>query len=732
MTANDGRGRLLRTYGWLILLMTVVVTAGAYVWSRLEPAEYRAAATVVIAPRLRVNITPPPADPGAEREIARSAAVLRPAATELSISRAELTDGLRVDPVADGAALTIAYVDRDPATAQRRAQTVAERYVAYRNQSAAQTGLAAVLVTPAVDAERRYRPLRPVLGAGAAAGLLLGLGSAALLRSRTRDRIRGRAHFEELTGLPVLATIPRARRSRGPGAPLPVLLRSADSADAESYRYLRARLEPLLDGPATVLVTSARDGEGRSTTAANLAVALAQAGRDVVLVDADVRSPQVHQMFDLPREPGLTGVLAGTATGDRALVDGPIPHLRVLTAGGDRNGAGDLLAGTGLAEMLRELKTHHDVVVLDSAPLLSVADAVALATLSDRVLLVSDYGSATLGPVARAAVELKQVAPGRVGAVLIGVPERAGGLVPRTRTGRAPAPAAPATTPGDRFAVLEGPNEEQLAAPRAAVAAAPVPQPEARPEPTSGSPLGARPALRPGGQSAPQAAAAAQRDPRSAPAFDSRSTPQFGSTSAPQRDARSTQQPDARSGSQAEVRSAPHADAPRPDPRSGRQADAASAPQAEVRSGPQGDARSAPQADARPQGDARPGPQADARPAPQPDARPGLQPDARPGPQPDARPAPQPDARSAAEGDARPGPQADARSAPRAEAGPGQQPADVAVPKPLSPPPPPITAKAAVPKPRVYTSAAKAKAEAEAQAKRGDDAAAVPGARDDS
>ncbi|MEU8818656.1 polysaccharide biosynthesis tyrosine autokinase [Actinoplanes sp. NPDC048796] len=442
MTTTSEPARLIRGYGWWTLLLITLLAAGAWGLALLEPARYRAEATLVAEPRVRAAITPVPADPATESEIARSAAVLRPAATSLGISQQMLADGLHVTPASAGTTFTIAYEASTAPTARTRAQAVATQYAAYRNASTAQTGISASLITPAASATRVTwlpRWLYPAIGA--AAGLLLGALVAWL---RSRDRVRGRVHFEHLTGLPVLATIPRARRSRGPGAPLPVLLRSPASADAEAYRYLRARLEACLEGPATVLITSAHEGEGRSTTAANLAIALAQSGRRVVLIDTDVRGPVLHQMFALSRDRGLTGILTGDISGASALRDGPVPNLRLMAAGPDQPDAPDLLAAS-FGEMLRELKSNCDVIVLDSAPTLHVADAVALAAVSDLVLLVADFTRLTRSTAHRAAAELTPATAAPVAAVLIALPENQGGLIPHTRAGRAPAP--PRETP---------------------------------------------------------------------------------------------------------------------------------------------------------------------------------------------------------------------------------------------------------------------------------------------
>ncbi|MET0419917.1 MAG: P-loop NTPase [Actinoplanes sp.] len=430
--------RLLRVHALWILLITAVVTVAAYGMSQLAPTEYRSAAIVVVEARVRANTTPLQPEMGTEKELARSGLVVRPAARTLGVDPDALAAGLTVSVAPDANVLTFIYNAPDPVTAQRRAQALAESYVAYRNAGEGQKNALAqatanahaTLVTPAfTPAGPVARPVWVDLAIGVVLGLLLGVATA-LIRDRMSDRVRGRADFERLTGAPVLATVPRARRVRGPDADTPVLLRDPDSPVAESYRYLRSRLQPLLlrggprDGAASVLVTSARDGEGRSTTAANLAIAFAQAGRSVVLIDADVRHPSLHTMLSVP---------------DDELCDTPVPRLRLFPAGP----ATDLLDGPAPAQLLRGLRRECDVLVVDAAALLSVSDAIGLAALVDHVLFVGDYRRSTRAGVRRALTELAEVVDGNLSAVLLNAPRSAGGLVPRPTAAAVAAPAVP-------------------------------------------------------------------------------------------------------------------------------------------------------------------------------------------------------------------------------------------------------------------------------------------------
>jgi capsular exopolysaccharide synthesis family protein len=215
---------------------------------------------------------------------------------------------------------------------------------------------------------------------------------------------------------------------------IPLVLGAPDSAAAESFRYLRSRLQPLLRGGAAVLVASAGESEGRTLTATNLAVALAQSGTRVVLIDADLRSPRVHVAFGDDNAVGLTSVLAGERTAADALRETSVNGLWILPAGPAAGNAGDLLTAKRLRRVLDSLRGQCDVLVLDSAPVLNASETIAVAEVCDHIVLVADYRRTTRGFVSRALDELSEVVHGNVSCVLINTPPSAGGFNPQGRT----------------------------------------------------------------------------------------------------------------------------------------------------------------------------------------------------------------------------------------------------------------------------------------------------------
>src|SRR5215207_1208706 len=305
---------LLAHLGW-ILLFAVVVTAGAVAYSWSRTPMYRAEVDVLVAPRVLSELAAPqPPDMGTEKAIASSGTVLTMASSSLRVRGDELFDGLSVTVPVDTHVLQIKYSHRDPREARRRAQGLADASVLFHSKqqspgqqiknsqqgkngqankgSATLAGLVqGVVITPAGVPKSPATPNHPV---DVAVALIIGLGlgvGTAMIRDRLDDRLRSPEDFEAQAGAPVLALIPAFRSPRGNRAARLVMVRSPSSIVAEAYRNLRTLLLQMatLRETKTLLVTSPV-GKDTTTIAANLAVAIAQSGRSVVLVCADLRA----------------------------------------------------------------------------------------------------------------------------------------------------------------------------------------------------------------------------------------------------------------------------------------------------------------------------------------------------------------------------------------------------------------------------------------------------------
>lgn len=280
----------------------------------------------------------------------------------------------------------------------------------------------AQVITPAAVPEEPFEP-NPIRNGVLALviGLLLGLGLA-FLREHLDDAIRATSDVERVAqGLAVLGVIPAISGWRDKRTARVVTRAQPTSVSAEAYRSLRTSVEFLrLDAPIEVLqLTSPSSSEGKTTTVANLAVALAKTGQRVIVVDCDLRRSRIHEFFGLPNEVGFTSVLLGDVPLSAALqdVDG-VPGLRLLASGPRPPNPSELLSGQRTLEVLDALRAQSDTVILDSPPVLPVSDAVGLSGRVDATLLVVRANATTRKSLARALSLLRQVEAPLIGAVL--------------------------------------------------------------------------------------------------------------------------------------------------------------------------------------------------------------------------------------------------------------------------------------------------------------------------
>jgi non-specific protein-tyrosine kinase len=258
------------------------------------------------------------------------------------------------------------------------------------------------------------RPRRAI-AFGAMLGLLIGLGVAFLLEYLDTS-IRGEDELSSVTGLPTLATIPVSTS----GVQL-VARDDQHSPAAEAYRSLRTAVQFLtIDRTIKIIqVTSPHPGEGKSTTAANLAYVAANAGRRVVLVDCDLRKPQIQAIFGLSNEGGFTSVMLKRISLKDALWRSPDePKLNVLVAGPAPPNPSELLSADRAVKLFESLAGVFDLIVIDSPPVLPVADAAVLAGLADGVIVVVGSGTTERRTLAKTLDRLSQVDAQLLGTVL--------------------------------------------------------------------------------------------------------------------------------------------------------------------------------------------------------------------------------------------------------------------------------------------------------------------------
>jgi succinoglycan biosynthesis transport protein ExoP len=255
---------------------------------------------------------------------------------------------------------------------------------------------------------------------GLAIGLLIGLGTA-FLRDSLDDTLTSSEAAERVGESPVLAAIPLVPAWRKGEKPQVVTVSDPTSQAAEAYRSLRTSLQFARHGQElrTLLVTSPREGEGKTATVANLGAAFAQAGERVVLVSCDLRRPRLGQFFPPDGPSDLVAVLHGEQSVDDALT--PVAGcegLWTLGANSTSPNPTELLSGKRVSGLIAALQDRFDLVIIDSPPVLPVADAMILTSYVDAVLVLAAASQTRRGELRRTAEKLAQANARVTGLVL--------------------------------------------------------------------------------------------------------------------------------------------------------------------------------------------------------------------------------------------------------------------------------------------------------------------------
>ncbi|MEY2419133.1 MAG: tyrosine-protein kinase, partial [Actinomycetota bacterium] len=306
--------------------------------------------------------------------------------------------------------------DPDPALATTLTNETAEALKSVIDQLGKASGIEATILS---RAPRPVDPVSPKPGRDITVGAFLGLalGAVIALAIDSLDRtIREGDVAAEVFGAPVLCSIPKQRRIASD--PL-VALKSGGSPTGEAYRALRTaiRFRESSQHLKTVLVTSAAAGDGKSTIAANLAIAMSLDGAKTILIDADLRRTRLATMFDLPVGKGLTDVLLGKASLSEALVPWS-RGLSILQVGTYTLNPSEALGSQAMVQVLEEAKRVADIVIVDAPPTLPVADPAVLAAQVDGTVLVCRWHRTSLHAAAATRSMLDNVGADVIGVVL--------------------------------------------------------------------------------------------------------------------------------------------------------------------------------------------------------------------------------------------------------------------------------------------------------------------------
>jgi len=340
----------------------------------------------------------------------------------------ELVENITARAIPDTVLIDVSILDPSPVRARDIANAVSDEFVAMARELETPTEGARPDARVVVE-HRASIPAKPVipkrvrnLATGLLVGLLLGT-AVAVIRELLDNTIKSEQTLEELTGTGTVGFIPfDSKINSDPAIPF----EGDNSAIAESFRKLRTNLQFLaVDNPARViLVTSSSPSEGKTTTAINIALALAESDNNVVLVDADLRRPRLAKYLDLVGSVGLSTALSGGASLDEVLQSTRFPRLTALAAGTIPPNPSELLGSLAARRVLNDLRAKFDFVIIDSPPLLAVTDGAILAAEADGALIVVRSGRTKREQLKHSVGVLNDVNAKILGAILTMMPTR--------------------------------------------------------------------------------------------------------------------------------------------------------------------------------------------------------------------------------------------------------------------------------------------------------------------
>jgi capsular exopolysaccharide synthesis family protein len=290
------------------------------------------------------------------------------------------------------------------------------------------SGTLDIQVVEAARAESK--PSKPQKGATLSTALLFGLvlGTGLALGYDWLDqRISSPEEVSESLGIPILGVVSEMTDTKTLPERGQYVHRETQSAVAEAYRTIRTAMHFSSTGYVkTFLVTSPSPGDGKTTTASNLAIAIAQAGNRTLLVDADMRRPTMHKLFEIGGEVGISSVIQGQSTLRDAIHSTSVPRLYVLPCGPIPSNPSEILSGTRFAQVMKALAEGFDRVVIDSPPVMSVTDARILAAQTDATVLVLRMNRSTVKGSRHAIESLVGTGAQVIGTIINAMPHRTG------------------------------------------------------------------------------------------------------------------------------------------------------------------------------------------------------------------------------------------------------------------------------------------------------------------
>ena len=322
----------------------------------------------------------------------------------LPYTTGQLRSRITVQSPIDTILIDVKVTDSNPTLAAAIANAMAEQFPAFVSSVETPIGqsVSPVKATPLQKADVPTKPVSPRVPLNLVIGLLLGIGvgvTAAYLRDQLNTAIKSVTDIETITGAVPLGVMPFDKNT----VTQPLAEASDQSGRAEAYRSLRTNLQftNVDHPPRVVVVTSSLPGEGKSTTACNLALTLALNGASTVLVGGDLRKPSLSNYLGISNAVGLTNVLAGQYRLPEVLVPFMRGKLAVLPSGPTPPNPSELLDSAQMRKILSVLSDKFEFVVIDAPPVLPVTDGALLAAMADGALVVTRHGKTTVDNLRR-------------------------------------------------------------------------------------------------------------------------------------------------------------------------------------------------------------------------------------------------------------------------------------------------------------------------------------------